>query len=374
LKTIPTRRLFDRVSNATPRRCCFHRIANPIAIAVAVLPAVLLMIIPARAQTTAAVPSELAQTTPAKPPATPAVADNVFVDSGDTRLFVEIKGSKKSAPVLLFLHEGPGNPVGVLAFEAYPGGELEKNFIVAYLRQRGVLQSPEVPVASQTLANHIRDVDNVVDYLRKRFGKDRVSLIGHSWGGMLGYLYLAQHSEKIDKFVSIAAPFNTVASQFASYEMTLQWARDTNNQAAVDGLVRLGSPPYRTSQEALTKTLWSADAFGGITKGLDMKKAMEAGGFAEYDPAWGDKQLEINEAMYAEIQKINVESEVARITTPLLLIAARNDAEVPYFSLKNGFDKWGGRKEFLVFDRSNHILFIDETERFVTEVTRFLGK
>ncbi len=33
-----------------------------------------------------------------------------------------------------------------------------------------------------------------------------------------------------------------------------------------------------------------------------------------------------------------------------------------------------GFKGRIVFDRSNHVLFIDETERFVTEVTRFFGK
>jgi pimeloyl-ACP methyl ester carboxylesterase len=105
-----------------------------------------------------------------------------------------------------------------------------------------------------------------------------------------------------------------------------------------------------------------------------MNRVLAAGGLTAYDPGWGDRQTEINEAMHAEVQKINVESDVARVTTPLLLIGARNDAQVPYFSLKSGFDKWGGKKEFLVFDRSNHIPFLDEPERFVTEVTRFLGK
>jgi proline iminopeptidase len=78
--------------------------------------------------------------------------------------------------------------------------------------------------------------------------------------------------------------------------------------------------------------------------------------------------------MYPEIQKINVESDVARITTPLLLIAGRHDAEVPYFGLKAGFDRWGGEKEFIAFDRSGHVPFVDETDRFVREVSRFLGK
>jgi len=156
--------------------------------------------------------------------------------------------------------------------------------------------------------------------------------------------------------------------------MTLQWARDSNTQTAVDALVRLGPPPYRTSQELLQKTLMSADAYGGIAQNLDMARILAAGGFAEYDPTWGDRQIEINEAMFPETQKIDVESDVARVTAPLLLIAGRNDAEVPYFGLKTGFDKWGGKKEFIVFERSNHIVFLDEPERFVTEVTRFLGK
>jgi proline iminopeptidase len=319
-------------------------------------------------------PAQPAQTAPTTAAKNLAVSDKVFVDSGDTKLYVEIRGQKKTAPVVLVLHEGPGNAIGILAFEAYPGAELEKNYIVAYLHQRGVLRSPAVPAAAQTLANHVRDIDSVVEYLKKRFGKEQISIVGHSWGGMLGYLYVTQHGAKINKLVAVTAPFNTAASQFASYEMTLQWARDANEQPAIDALVRLGPPPYRTSQELLQKTLLSADAYGGIAKNLDMAKVLAAGGFAEYDPRWGDIQTEIGDAMHAETQKINVEDEVARVTTPLLLIGARSDAEVPYFSLKTGFDKWGGKKEFLVFERSNHIVFLDEPERFVTEVTRFLGK
>ena len=347
------------------------------------LAAVLMMtLVPAAllAQTPPAQPAQtapttgLAQTTPAKTTTKLAVSDKVLVDAGDTKLYVEIRGQKKIAPVVLILHEGPGNAVGILAFEAYPGVELEKNYIVAYLHQRGVLRSPAVPAALQTLANHVRDIDSVVEYLKKRFGKEQISIVGHSWGGVLGYLYVTQHGAKINKLVAVTAPFNMAASQFASYEMTLQWARDANEQPTVDALVRLGPPPYRTSQEQLQKTLLAADAYGGIAKNLDMAKVLAAGGFTDYDPRWGDVQTEINDAMHAETQKINVENDVARVTTPLLLIGARNDAEVPYFSLKSGFDKWGGRKEFVVFDRSNHIPFLDEPERFITEITRFLGK
>ncbi len=126
--------------------------------------------------------------------------------------------------------------------------------------------------------------------------------------------------------------------------MTLQWARDANDQPAIDALVRLGPPPYRTSQELLQKTLLSADAYGGIAKNLDMAKVLAAGGFAEYDPRWGDVQTEINDAMHAETQKINVENDVARVTTPLLLIGARNDAAGPVLQPEERFRQMGREK------------------------------
>ncbi len=305
-------------------------------------------------------------------PAAPVVHDEVFVPSDGTQLYVEIKGAKKDAPVVLLLHEGPANPLGIMAFEAYPGIELEKSFIVAYLHQRGVLRSPDVPDSTQTLAHHLDDVDNVVEYLRKRFNKPRVHLIGHSWGGVLGYLYILEHGEKVGKCVVVAAPFNVAATQFASYETTLQWARDTNNQAAMTDLIGIGNPPYANHSELLTKTLWSAEAFGGLTTNIDADSVVKAVGYTEYDSQWGEEQQRINDVMFSEVQKINVEDRVGSVQTPLLLIAGRNDAEVPYFTLKRGFEKWGGKKTFVVFDKSNHIPFVDETDRFVKETRAFL--
>jgi proline iminopeptidase len=304
--------------------------------------------------------------------APPAVHDRAFVPSGDTEIFVEIRGARKDAPVVLFLHEGPAAPVGIMAFQAYPGPGLEKSFIMAYMHQRGVLRSPDVPDSSHTLANYVSDVDHVVEYLRKRFNRPRVHLIGHGWGGTLGYLYLLDHPDRIGRFVAVAAPFNVAATRFASYEMTLQWARDANAQQAISDLTSIGSPPYALHGQLLTKMLWSAEAFGGLTTNIDSDSAVAAAGYAQYDPAWAEEQLEINEAMFEEISAINVEDRVGAIATPLLLITGREDAEVPYFSLKRGLDRWGGEKRLIVFDHSHHIPFADETGRFVEEATAFL--
>jgi pimeloyl-ACP methyl ester carboxylesterase len=299
------------------------------------------------------------------------VHETTLVASGDTELYVEIEGPRENAPVILYLHGGPANPLGILAFKSYVGEGLEKDFIVAYLHQRGVLQSPDVPDSTQTIANHIQDVDSVVEYLRQAFERDRILLLGHSWGGTLAYLYLLDHEEKIEKIVAVAAPFNMAANSLNSYEMTLQWAQETKNERATNDLLALGNPPYNDYEKHLFKSLWVAESFGTMTRNISWNSFAEGSGYDENKDEWGEEQMRIVKAMYAELQAIDVEDDVKRLTTPLLLIGGKIDAEVPYFGLRRGFNKYGGEKTFVVFNESHHLLFVDEPVRFVEEVKTF---
>jgi pimeloyl-ACP methyl ester carboxylesterase len=90
---------------------------------------------------------------------------------------------------VLFLHGGPGSVAHLIRFQSTVGKRLERDFLVAYLHQRGVGKSPPVPVFEQTIANNVKDVDRVIDYLKRTYNQKQVSLVGHSWGGMLAGEY-----------------------------------------------------------------------------------------------------------------------------------------------------------------------------------------
>ena len=60
-----------------------------------------------------------------------------------------------------------------------------------------------------TIDDHIKfDVPAVIDYVREKTGRPKVTWIGHSMGGMLMYGYLPEdaNQENVNAFVSIAAP------------------------------------------------------------------------------------------------------------------------------------------------------------------------
>jgi proline iminopeptidase len=105
----------------------------------------------------------------------------------NAELYAEIHGPHE-APLLLWLHGGPGGPERPLF--RYFNRDLEHHFLVAYLDQRGTGRSFDrtADPARLTVAQHLEDLETVISYLRRAHAKEKIYLIGHSWGTVLGLL------------------------------------------------------------------------------------------------------------------------------------------------------------------------------------------
>ena len=83
--------------------------------------------------------------------------------------------------MLLWLHGGPGGAERPLF--RYFNSELENHFVVVYWDQRGAGRSfdPKADPHRLTIAQHVADLDAVVDHLRQSLSQDKIILMGHSW-------------------------------------------------------------------------------------------------------------------------------------------------------------------------------------------------
>jgi len=100
------------------------------------------------------------------------IDEEFFVKSDGAELYIKVRGQNFNNPVLLFLHGGPGEMTGPLIFQAYAGPALEKHFVVGYLHQRNTCQSPSVPIETLKVGQYVKDVHNVVEFLKEKFGHD----------------------------------------------------------------------------------------------------------------------------------------------------------------------------------------------------------
>lgn len=302
-----------------------------------------------------------------------AINEEVYIDAEGTKLFANIRGDNSSSPILLYLHGGPGSPLGIPIFKAYSGHQLEKNFIVVYLHQRGIMNSERLPDSAHTVSNYIKDIHHVVSYLKDRYKGQKIFLLGHSWGGLISYMYLLEHENEVDKFVAVCTPLNSGSMVNARIEMILQWAKNTNNQQAVNELITLHDKPVSLSKddsEILLK--WMSKAYGGWHRNLNMTKVNDAIDYEENIPIWLKEQKHIESILIEEILSINLTDSINGMRIPLLCLAGKEDTDVPWYIVKEEFENYAGPKEFKLFENSHHMVFIDEEELFVETVTNYL--
>lgn len=169
-----------------------------------------------------------------------------YVEIDGARLYVEIRGDHADAPLLVWLHGGPGGAERPLF--RYFNSDLERHFLVAYLDQRGAGRSfdPDAPAASLNIAQHIEDLGRVVDRLRSQFRRDRVLLVGHSWGAALGMLYAKAHPEKVSGLICVAPVVSINEQLRREYDYDTREASRREDGYALGELHDLGPPPYQT--------------------------------------------------------------------------------------------------------------------------------
>lgn len=303
------------------------------------------------------------------------INEKVYIESNGTKLYAEIKGKDKTKPVILFLHGGPGDvALGLLPFQVYTGKDLEENFVMVYMHQRGLVNSSAAPDSSQTIKNHISDVENVVNYLTKKMNKEKITLIGHSWGGLLGSLYLIKDDSKIEKFIAVATPFNFEKNNNESFDYTMKWAKSEQNKEAIAELNKLASPPIDTFDKLTIKSKWASQAFGGIGQNISMKKITEETDYKEIKREWQLKTMNVAKVMFNSLNDVRIENSINRINIPILFVAGKNDANVPPTTIRETFSMYENEKDFILFENSHHLIFVDEPKLFTTTITKFLFK
>lgn len=161
------------------------------------------------------------------------------------KFYIEINGSKQGMflqsentenPVLLFLHGGPGSPEIAFSGE-YPTG-LEKLFTVCWWEQRGsgMSYSRKITPREMTIEQMISDTIAVTNYLRERFKKEKIYVMGHSWGSVLGILTVQKSPDLFYAYIGIGQVARQQESERLAYTYMLEEFRAMGNKKMVHKL------------------------------------------------------------------------------------------------------------------------------------------
>jgi pimeloyl-ACP methyl ester carboxylesterase len=302
-----------------------------------------------------------------------------LVPVDEARLFVHERGADRAAPVLLWLHGGPGAAERPL-FRYYDAG-LEAHFVVAYWDQRGAGRSfdPAADPARLTIARHLADLDVVVDRLRRDFVRDRLVLIGHSWGGALALLYARMHPEKLTAVVAVSPMIATRAAQDAEYAFLTAEATRRDDADVRARLAAIGPPPFDDAAEVLAVERLT-DAYGGLFHRRPRRLWVLVGGILGglVSPWEVPRLIRANAvslaAMHGELAELDLRRTVPALEVPVVFLLGRHDRHAESTLAASYFATLGAPAKRLVwFEHSAHNPPFEEPELFQTAVVAELG-
>lgn len=183
---------------------------------------------------------------------------------------ISVRGTDIRNPLLLILHGGPGFAEMPL-FTTY-NADLEQHFLVAHWDQRGAGRSyaADVPAESMTLRRFIADALELIDWLTERFAQEKVYLLGHSWGSLVGAMLASEQPTKLHAFVGVGQLVAGLRNEQASYAFTLRKAIEHQDSEAISALRAIEdryTPPTRlTFADLVVQRSW-LDQFGGTACG-----------------------------------------------------------------------------------------------------------
>lgn len=296
---------------------------------------------------------------------------------GGLKQWIFIRGTDQKNPILIFLHGGPGAPMGGMSSSRKFDAELIKHFTIVHWDQRGAGKSyhSDIPIESMTHDRLVEDCNELIDYLKNKFDKEKVFIVGHSAGTIIGIKTAYKYPAKIHAYVGVAQVINEYETQKISYDFIVDEAQKSGKVNIQKSIKAIGPPPYETPEKDMEKAKYIV-RYGGFIHDNPVKQL--AGVMLsfltspEYSLSEGirtfrNKGLEFSmDAMWDEIRNINLTKEIPSIKIPIYFFEGKYDMITPVVLVENFYNTLQAEKgkQLFIFEHSAHVPMLEEKERY----------
>jgi proline iminopeptidase len=307
-----------------------------------------------------------------------------YLKIGGVQQFVLIRGKNRNNPVLLILHGGPGNPE-LPMYRKY-NSELENYFTVIYWDQRGAGKSnvENIPDSSFTLDQFVQDTHELTIYLKAQFKKDKIFLLGHSWGSLLGIQTVYKYPNDYYAYVGTGQFGNQPQSDSLSYLFAKQKAKESHDTIALkdldnigeynsENLKRTGFMNWLFIQRTYVSKFGGAIADPNATVDIFLLPILYCKEYTianKYNLIKNNSQSAFTNSQFSKMTPMVLGidlSKVNELQIPVYFLQGKNDYLTNFSVAEKYFDVLKApKKEFIVFEKSAHFPPFEEPEKFNT--------
>jgi proline iminopeptidase len=268
------------------------------------------------------------------------------------RLWYRVAGTRRGTPVV-FLHGGPGQ--GSQTFARFAGPALERSNRMIYLDQRGSGRSEKHWAKKYSLDLMVDDLEK----LRRHWGTERIALVGHSFGTVLALEYAARFPQHVSHVVLSGA----VVDFPALLDLACARLEKVDPESYAKALARLPEGSKRrchvfaAPRSFIDGNMYPDPKIMKLVNETDASEGMYNTG--EIFDALGDTLLNYRFAL------------AERLTMPVLAIQGAADYQAAVEPVRALMARLP-RGRLLEYEGRGHFMFVEDPERFASDVTAFL--
>lgn len=258
------------------------------------------------------------------------INESMYVDINGTKQWINIYGQDKDNPVLLYLHDGPGSATSPydLAFTR----KWSDVYTVVTWDQRNCGKSYDTSKTDKITAEMmLQDGKEMTEYLLDYMGKEKLTLLGHSWGSMFGANLVLEYPEYYDAFIGTGQLIDDEENEQRLYTAAQECSEGDEEGRAI---LAKWSPDKADTQEALSARNEIMDRYGyGMMKdGTDYNIYTTV----LFNPNYTIKDIIGYVKNINDSQKPYMDFFTDEI--PKLSLLGRYDYKVPYYNINGDMD------------------------------------
>jgi pimeloyl-ACP methyl ester carboxylesterase len=264
------------------------------------------------------------------------IDEAMYVPIGGTLQWITIRGQDRNNPVILMVHGGPGVTHSGFAVSFVPW---EKDFTVVQWDQPGAgrtfAQERRFP-SDLTIESMAKDGVSVAEFLRTHLQKNRIIVLGWSWGSILGVHMVQSRPDLFAAYVGTGQLVNVQAGEAIVYSRVLASARGMGNLRAIRELESTGPPPYKTQTALGTQRKWASILAGDKTPIVKITEFTLLAPRTSLLDAWSSlsgivasQNHFLGPTMQGEMMKVNLAASHRSFVLPIFVFQGANDDVAP---------------------------------------------
>lgn len=307
------------------------------------------------------------------------------IELGGVKQWIVTRAESQNNPIILLLSGGPGGTeMGrFLKFNK----DLEKDFIVVNWEQRGSGKSYSAIENREDMNvdQYVSDINELTNYLKEKYNKEKIYLLGHSWGTIIGTKAVQKYPEQFHAYIGAAQMVDIETTDNYIYDFILRVAEENGETKMVDTLKENGRPPY-SGENVLAKYRPILTNYAQYYRNENPYHEKDSEWYSPLSILWIPEYNIVDKInvfrgmvntfniMYPQIQDVNFIEQATKFEVPVYYFIGKHDYTAKFIDEYYNMIE-APHKALYIFENSHHGEIWSEADKFhQIMVSDVLGK